>query len=121
VHAIFQRFQASLKWSTASLRYRDQGERHASLRPPARGPLRQNDHYTISVAFAGGLPQTSRWTGDIESMSGPNGYAFHRTGQRVYQVVFDPVLGYFVDGPLVTAHGLRANFDATAFCAAFTS
>ena len=39
----------------------------------------------------------------------------------MYQVVFDPVLGYYVDGPLVTRHGIRDDFDPTAFCAAFAA
>jgi tetrahydromethanopterin S-methyltransferase subunit E len=33
--------------------------------------------------------------------------------------VFDPILGFYVDGPLVARHGLRDDFDPVAFCAAF--
>jgi hypothetical protein len=82
--------------------------------------LRQSDHYTISVDFVDGVPRTATWTGNLEYIRGPNDYVFHRTGQAVFEVVFDPVLGFYVDGPLVTRHGLRANFDAAPFCAAFS-
>ena len=36
-------------------------------------------------------------------------------------VVLDPDTGFYVDGPLVTRHGVRDDFDAAAFCAAFGS
>jgi hypothetical protein len=81
--------------------------------------LVEDDHYTISIEFLDGVPTTATWTGQLDSIRGQN-FVFHRTGQAVYEVVFDPVLGFYVDGPLVTRHGLRDDFDAAAVCAAFS-
>jgi hypothetical protein len=44
--------------------------------------------------------------------------ARNRLPRAVPQVVFDPDLGYYVDGPLITRHGVRNNFDAAKICAA---
>lgn len=82
--------------------------------------LRVNDHYTIFVTIVNGVPTSATHVGVLDNIIGPNGeHIFFRTGQAVYQVVFDPDLGFYVDGPLVTRHGLRDNFDAAEFCAAF--
>jgi hypothetical protein len=82
--------------------------------------LRVNDHFTILVTFVNGVPTSATHVGVLDNITGPNGeHIFFRTGQAVYDVVFDPVLGYYVDGQLVTRHGLRDDFDASAFCAAF--
>jgi hypothetical protein len=81
--------------------------------------LQENDRYTIFVDIIDGVPTTAKYVGVLDSIVAPGGPIFLRTGQAVYQVVFDPDLGYYVDGPLVTRHGLRANFPTDAFCAAF--
>jgi hypothetical protein len=82
--------------------------------------LRGNGEYTIFVAFVDGVPQTATHVGLLNSVIGPNGeHLFFRTGQAVYQVVFDPNLGYYVDGPQITRHGIRDNFDVAEICAAF--
>jgi hypothetical protein len=81
--------------------------------------LHVNSHYTIMVEFVDGVPLTAKHVGVLDDIRGPGGHVFQRTGQAVYQVVFDPVSGFYVDGPLVTRHGIRADFDAAAFCAAF--
>ena len=78
-----------------------------------------NDHYTIFVTYVNGVPVSSKHVGVLDDIRGPGGHVFHRTGQAVYEVVFDPDLGFYVDGPLVTRHGLRDNFDAAELCAAF--
>lgn len=44
----------------------------------------------------------------------------HRTGQAAFEVVFDPDRGFYPDGPLIARHGLRADFDPIAFCAALS-
>ena len=82
--------------------------------------LRVDDHYTIFVTWIYGVATSAKHVGVLDNIIGPNGeHIFFRTGQAVYQVVLDPDTGFFVDGPLVTRHGLRDNFDATKFCAAF--
>ena len=82
--------------------------------------LRVNDHFTIFVTFVDGVPTSAKHVGVLDNIVGPNGnHVFFRTGQAVYQVVFDPVLGFYVDGPLVTRHGLRDDFDVSEFCAVF--
>jgi hypothetical protein len=82
--------------------------------------LRVDDHYTIFVTWIDGVATSAKHVGVLDNIIGPNGdHIFFRTGQAVYQVVRDPDTGFFVDGPLVTRHGLRDNFDATEFCAAF--
>jgi hypothetical protein len=81
--------------------------------------LRQDDHYTIFVDIVDGVPVTAKHVGVLEKIFGPDGPVHFRTGQAVYEVVFDPDLGFYVDGPLVTRHGLRHDFDPVAFCAAF--
>ena len=82
--------------------------------------LRVNDHYTIFVTTVDGIPQTATHVGVLDDIVGPNGdHLFFRTGQAVYQVVFDPDLGFYVDGALLTRHGVRDNFDGAKICAAF--
>ena len=82
--------------------------------------LTVDDHYTILVTWDGGVALNAKHVGVLDNIRGPNGEAvFFRTGQAVYQVVLDPDSGFFVDGPLVTRHGVRDDFDAAAFCAAF--
>jgi hypothetical protein len=81
--------------------------------------LRQDDHYTIFVDIVDGVPVTAKHVGVLEKIFGPDGPVHFRTGQAVFEVVFDPVLGFYVDGPLVTRHGLRHDFDPVAFCAVF--
>jgi len=83
--------------------------------------LRVNERFTIFVTIENGVPLTSKHVGVLDSITGPNGeHLFFRTGEAVYEVVFDPVLGFYVDGPLITRHGIRDDFDAAAFCAAFS-
>ena len=82
--------------------------------------LRVDDHYTIFVDSVGGVPQTAKHVGVLDDITGPGGdHVFFRTGEAVYQVVYDPSVGYYVDGPLVVRHGVRDNFDAAKVCAAF--
>lgn len=82
--------------------------------------LRVHSHYTIMVTWVDGVAITAKHVGLLDSITGPNGeHLFFRTGQAVYEVVFDPVLGFFVDGPLITRHGIRDDFDLAEFCAAF--
>jgi hypothetical protein len=82
--------------------------------------LRANGDYTILVTIINGVPQTAKHVGLLDDISGPNGeHLFFRTGDAVYQVVFDPGSGYYVDGPLIARHGVRDNFDAAKICAAF--
>jgi hypothetical protein len=78
-----------------------------------------NSHYTIFVTIVEGVPVSAKHVGALEDIHGPGGQVFHRSGQAVYDVVFDPDRGFYVDGPLVTRHGLRDNFDVAEFCAAF--
>ena len=83
--------------------------------------LRVDDHYTILVTVVDGVPVSAKHVGVLDNIIGPNGeHVFFRTGQAVYDVVFDPDLGYYVDGQLVTRHGLRDNFDTAEFCGAFS-
>jgi hypothetical protein len=81
--------------------------------------LKVNTRETILVAFENGIPVIARHVGLLNSIIGPNGPLFLRTGQRAFEVVFDPSSGFYVDGPLIASHGVRANFDAAAVCAAF--
>jgi hypothetical protein len=82
--------------------------------------LRANGEYTIFVAIVDGVPQTAKHVGVLDFVLGPNGeHLFFRTGQAVYEVVYDPGLGFYVDGPLITRHGVRDNFNAAKICAAF--
>lgn len=81
--------------------------------------LKVNTRETILVAFENGIPVVARHVGLLNSIVGPNGPLFLRTGQRAFEVVFDPSIGFYVDGPLIAAHGVRANFDAATVCAAF--
>jgi hypothetical protein len=79
-----------------------------------------NSHYTISVTILDGIPVEAKHTGLLDSIIGPNGeHIFFRTGQAKYEVVFDPDLGFYVDGPVISRHGIRDDFDLTEFCAAF--
>lgn len=82
--------------------------------------LHANGEYTIFVAFVNGVPQTAKHVGLLDEVTGPNGeHLFFRTGEAVYQVVYDPASGFYVDGPLVTRHGVKESFDAATICAAF--
>jgi hypothetical protein len=82
--------------------------------------LRVNRHYTIMVTWVDGVAVTAKHVGLLDSITAPNGeHIFFRTGQAVYEVVFDPVFGFYVDGPLITRHGIRDDFDLAEFCAAF--
>jgi hypothetical protein len=82
--------------------------------------LRANGEYTIFVTIVDGVPQTAKHVGLLDFVLGPNGdHLFFRTGAALYQVVYDPDLGYYVDGPLIDRHGVRDNFDAAKICAAF--
>jgi hypothetical protein len=82
--------------------------------------LRASGDYTIFVTFANGIPQTVKKVGLLDDITAPNGeHLFFRTGEAVYQVVYDPGSGYYVDGPLLARHGVRDNFDAARICAAF--
>jgi len=81
---------------------------------------RVNRHYTISVTIVDGIPVEAKHTGVLDNIIGPNGeHIFFRTGQAKYEVVFDPDLGFYVDGPVISRHGIRDDFDLTEFCAAF--
>ena len=83
--------------------------------------LSVNDHFAIFVAIVDGVPVSAKHVGVLDNVRGPGGTpVFVRTGQAIYDVVFDPELGYYVDGPLVTRHGIRDDFDPAEFCAAFT-
>ena len=81
--------------------------------------LREQDHYTIFVTIVNGVPVTATHVGDLDEIIGPGGPLFHRTGFDEYLVVFDPDLGYYVDGMRIVRHGLRDNFDGAEICAAF--
>jgi hypothetical protein len=81
--------------------------------------LRLNLRETIMLDFVDGIPVEAKHVGQLDQIVGPGGPVFHRTGQAVFAVVFDPELGFYVDGPLIARHGLRADFDPIAFCAAF--
>ena len=84
--------------------------------------LRVDDHYTIFVTWVDGVAVRAKHVGVLDDIRGPNGErVFFRTGQATYKVVLDPDSGFYVDGPLVTRHGVRDDFDAAAFCAAFGS
>jgi hypothetical protein len=81
---------------------------------------RVNSHYTISVTILDGIPVEAKHTGLLDSIIGPNGeHIFFRTGLAKYEVVFDPDLGFYVDGPVISRHGIRDDFDLSEFCAAF--
>jgi hypothetical protein len=61
--------------------------------------LRTNVHYTIFVTFVDGVPVSAKHVGLVDDITGPNGdHLFFRTGQAVYQVVFDPDLGSHLFG-----------------------
>ena len=79
--------------------------------------LRLNIHETI---FVDGIPVSAKHVGVLDSIIGPDGPVFLRTGQAVFQVVLDPNSGFYVDGPVLARHGLRDDFDPVAFCAAFS-
>ena len=82
--------------------------------------LRLNLRETIMLDFADGIPVTAKHVGQLDFIGGAGKAVFHRTGQALFQVVFDPNLGFFVDGPLIARHGLRDDFDPIAFCAALS-
>jgi hypothetical protein len=77
--------------------------------------------YNIFITWLNGVPQTAKHVGLLNDITAPDGnHLFFRTGEAVYQVVWDPNLGHYVDGPLIARHGVRDNFDATEICAAFS-
>jgi hypothetical protein len=82
--------------------------------------LREHVQETIFVEFVDGIPVVAKHVGVLDSIVGPGGPVFLRTGQAVFAVVFDPVSGFYVDGPRIARHGVRADFDPVAFCAAFS-
>jgi hypothetical protein len=82
--------------------------------------LRLNIRETIFVYFEDGVEVRAKHVGVLDSIIGPGGPVFLRTGQTAFEVVFDPDRGFYVDGPLLARHGLRADFDPVAFCAAFS-
>lgn len=82
--------------------------------------LRMNIRETIMVEFTDGVPVTAKHVGQLDFIGGAGEAVFHRTGQAVFQVVFDPNIGFYVDGPLIARHGLRDDFDPVAFCAALS-
>ena len=73
---------------------------------------------TIMVEFADGIPVQAKHVGLLNSIVGPGGPLFHRTGQSLFEVVLDPASGFFVDGPQIARHGLRDVFDPAELCAA---
>jgi hypothetical protein len=75
--------------------------------------LRLNIRETIIVEFVDGAAVTAKHVGLLNSIVGPGGPVFLRTGQALFEVV-----GGF-DGPLIARHGLRDVFDPVEFCAAF--
>jgi hypothetical protein len=81
--------------------------------------LRLHIREAIMVEFEDGIPVSAKHVGLLDFIGGRGGPVFHRSGQAAFAVVFDPDLGFFVDGPLTARHGLRDDFDASAFCAAF--
>jgi hypothetical protein len=81
--------------------------------------LRLNIRETIFVDFEDGVPVRAKHVGVLDSIVGPGGPVFLRTGQATFEVVFDPDRGFYVDGPVLARHGLLASFDPVAVCAAF--
>ena len=75
--------------------------------------LRVNIRETIIVEVATGVAVTAKHVGLLNSIVGPGGPVFLRSGQALFEVV-----GGF-DGPLIARHGLRDVFDPVSFCAAF--
>jgi hypothetical protein len=82
--------------------------------------LKLNIRETVVVYFEDGIPVRAKHVGVLDSIVGAGGPVFLRTGQATFEVVFDPNLGFYVDGPVLARHGLRADFDPVAFCAAFS-
>jgi len=79
-----------------------------------------NDHNETFVSIVDGVPQIAKHVGVLDDIRGPQGERlFFRTGQAIFQVVFDPNSGFYVDGALLTRHGVRDNFDGDKICAAF--
>jgi len=68
---------------------------------------------TIIVEFENGVAVTAKHVGLLNSIVGPGGPIFHRTGQALFEVVGG------LDGPLIARHGLRDVFDPIELCAAF--
>jgi hypothetical protein len=86
----------------------------------AKGTTRRvNIRETIVVEFLDGIPVRSKHVGLLNSIVGPGGPVFLRTGQALFEVVLDPASGFYVDGPTIARHGLRDVFDPVPFCAAF--
>jgi hypothetical protein len=69
---------------------------------------------TIIVTFVAGVAVTAKHVGLLNSIVGPSGPIFHRSGQALFEVV-----GGF-DGPLIARHGLRDVFDPDELCAALS-
>jgi hypothetical protein len=81
--------------------------------------LRLNIRETIVVEFLDGIPMRAKHVGLLNSIVGPGGPVFLRTGQALFEVVLDPASGFYVDGIMIARHGLRDVFDPVSFCAAF--
>ena len=75
--------------------------------------LKLNIRETIIVEFENGVAVTAKHVGLLNSIVGPGGPVFLRTGQALFEVVGG------LDGPLIARHGLRDVFDPVEFCAAF--
>ena len=75
--------------------------------------LKLNIRETIIVEFVDGVAVTAKHVGLLDSIVGPGGPVFLRTGQALFEVVGG------LDGPLIARHGLRDVFDPVEFCAAF--
>jgi hypothetical protein len=80
--------------------------------------LRLDIRETIMLDFENGIPVSAKHVGKLDFIGGAGQAVFHRSGQATFQVVFDPISGFFVDGPLTARHGLRDDFDPVAFCEA---
>jgi hypothetical protein len=74
--------------------------------------LRLNIRETILVEFDDGVAVTAKHVGLLNSIVGPGGPVFLRTGQALFEVVGG------LEGPLIARHGLRDVFDPVEFCAA---
>jgi hypothetical protein len=81
--------------------------------------LRVNIRESVLVEFLDGIPVRAKHVGLLNSIVGPGGPVFLRTGQALFEVVLDPASGFYVDGATIARHGLRDVFDPVPFCAAF--
>jgi hypothetical protein len=72
-----------------------------------------NIRETIVVEFVDGVAVAAKHVGLLNSIVGPGGPVFLRTGQALFEVVGGR------DGAVIARHGLRDVFDPVEFCAAF--